>query len=213
VLQDGISETYSRVIANQPRRFVKTWLQHGELPIGLEHHESLDGLDSVVRHFLWTDLRLDKSEEVLEMLTPDGNAWKKGKSVFQLFDRLILISPVLLWKGFQSFHGRKKNEVFQIAKKYYFRQIDSREHALSESEVERGTARLKEAASQRIGIDKEEMEAVVTRYCGHIGDKNSHLTLDDKDTLHHLGENITGRKYIAAIISREWLRIALNGGY
>ena len=213
VLQDGISETYSRVIANQPRRFIKTWLQHGELPLGLEHHESLDGLDSVVRHFLWTDLRLDKSEEVLEMLTPEGNAWKKGKSVFQLFDRLILISPVLLWKGFQCLYGRKKNEVFQIAKKYYFRQIDSREHELSESEVERGTARLKEAASQRIGIDKEEMEAVVTRYCGHIGDKNSHLTLDDKDTLHHLGENITGRKYIAAIISREWLKIALNGGF
>jgi len=211
VLRDEMSKTYSNVIANQPRRFIRTWLQKEELPLGLEHHESLDGLESIVRHFLWTNLSVKKSEEVLEMLVLDGNIWRQEKSVFQLFDSLILISPVLLWKGFQCFYRRKKGKFSQIAQKYYCRQIDSREH-LSPRQVEIGTIRLKEVASQRIGIDVDKMEEVVSRYCDLIGNKDFNMTVADKEVLHHLGENITGRKYIAAIICRAWLGIFLNGG-
>jgi len=212
LLKNCLSAAYSTVVAKQPRRFLKVWDKNQEvnLPDYLQPHDSIRGIPSVIRHFMWSNTLKDGAEDIVEMFASGKSIWKKKNEVHLLFEKLARISPITLWYGFRCLNRYKPNLITDVALTYYLRQINS---------TRKGTDALRMYESMlykvadRTGLSIDDIEASVCGFVSGIGISHSSSRNFDINIVNSLGESILGRQLLAAMVGKEWLRLSSGEGF
>jgi len=212
ILKDMLFSSYSEVVGNQPRRFLKIWDKKSEvsLPESLNPHRSIDGIPSILRRFLWLDFPEVKFEEIVDIYVKSKNAWKQKDELHHLLEKLSSISPIALWYSFKMMHRTKPEATREYSLKYYLRQINSTSNA---NDAIRRYKDLLFKLADRTGRHAEDIENASDCFVAGIGVRQNMKPDYDTDLIREVGENILGRQYLAALVSKEWLRLSSGGDF
>jgi len=206
VLQDAIAEAVYR----QPSLFIKSWKTNAQLPSGLQHHTNIDGLDSVIRYFLWVDFPQEKSKSVISTLEHCyGNALDEASCINKL-KMFATISPILLWKGMEYFLDKRRGNDPNLDLLNNFICVElGLQHGSSTQQIDFMLNQYLKRVSNATSISERRIDDLTSKWLESI--RNDEWYPEDDEScldLLHLGETISGRAFITAKMWLYWRKLA-----
>ena len=207
VLHPTLSPSLAKAILQAPSRFIKTWLKDRGLPEGFNPHENIDGVDSVVRHFLWNDFPPGYAKDAIAVITQRSGRLHQIDSCISYLQLLSDISPVLLWKGMEQFLIRDGRTIVDLLRMFTRAQVGLSADADRQQMLFRLQG-LEKRASSATGISQERLEEITCNHFRSMREKKWHPLEQDHVDLLKLGQTISGRRHLSARMGLYWLDLA-----
>ncbi len=204
VLDPTLSLAFSKTVMQSSARFIKTWLNDAGLPDGLQPHGHIEGLDSVVRHFLWNDFPPAQAQETIDLVTKKDVKWYQEDRCVGYLESLLNISPILLWKGLEECLRYHRDKIIHLLN-FFTRAQAGLPLSATHQQLDYKFQELGKQASRVTGISEIRLEEVTRAYIRAMSNKQWHPPERDHADLLKLGETIPGRRYLSARIGQHWL--------
>lgn len=102
VLSPGIEATMRAAVMTSPIQFLKAWWLSGGLQPGLKHRNPDQGIDTVVRWFLWdwrrSNMQTQTVNRILDMFAPEGTD-SSGDRIAASVVAIGKLCPPLVWSS------------------------------------------------------------------------------------------------------------------
>lgn len=211
VLDPQFNRDFTRLVQLAPCRFLRTWLGDNSIPEGVKPHANIEGLDSVVRQFLWCDFPVGHRREAIRTLTNwDGNFAHAERCVGHL-DKLVDVSPALLWDGLKWFLERSPSSTIEILRAFTCSRLGLSTMS-SNHRIRSRLGQLEERAGQSTGICRDELSDVVLRIIKGLLDNEWPPMGIERSELTRIGGSRSGRQYLSTCICGYWLELSGQEG-
>jgi len=194
ILNSSFRALMQEAVAQAPVEFVRGWLSVEALPYGLVHQQAEQGLDAVIREFLWnhTDRNESRMERLARAFPSEVTAQSEGESFKSSLSRLGEICPSL------SYNLAKYKLRGDKYRKYVHAVAAAKLCQLPDCPQLRSTltAACRDCASL-IGISSEALLASVDAFGAHLDNQASNYKPVEPD-LRRLGETSSGRQFLTA---------------
>lgn len=216
-LHPEISPTFARAIVRSPCRFIRTWLGNKGLPEGLIPCERIEGLDAVVRHFLWNDFPPMQAKDAFDAVAQwDGSLNQMERCIHHL-RQLSDVSPVLLWKGLEHclkrWHdggGQKGAGIVALLQLFAYAQLGLPSNPVRQL-VDLRLRSFQEQVTRATGMSRTRIEEITRTRLGAMRERQWPPLEQDRSDLLKLGETHSGRKYLSARMTLYWLEMGGAG--
>lgn len=196
ILSSSFREPMQEAIVQAPAEFVTGWLGAEAVQYGLVHQEAEQGLETVVREFLWnhTERNETRMERLARAFPAEGGGQSEADTFKSSLRRLGEMCPSLSYNlAKYKLRGDKYRK--------YVRSVAAamlHEPADSPQLRERLSAACRDCASL-IGVAPEVLEADVNAFAVHLDNQVSNYKQVESD-LRRLGETSRGRHFITAAL-------------
>jgi len=197
VLNSSFREPMREAVLRRPAEFVKGWMNDSALPLGLVQRQSEQGLDVVIREFLWN--YVERNENTLDKLAGilSGAAGPtSGPDAFRsTLSQLGEVCPSLSYNFARvKLRGAK-------FRKYVLGTVAAMLRQPETAEVSQLHTRL--AADRRdcaslIGIEPEALENSVNAFGAYLDNQAPGCYPETEADLRRLGESARGRQFLIA---------------
>jgi hypothetical protein len=200
ILNSSFRASMQQAVAQAPAEFVTGWLGVEALPYGLVHQPAEQGLEAVVREFLWnhTDRNETRMERLARAFPSEVTAQSEAESFKSSLWRLGEICPSLSYNlAKQKLRGDKYRKYVRAVVAAMLQQP-----ADCPQLRERLTTACRDCANL-LGIAHEALEANVNAFAAHLDNQAPNYKEVEPD-LRRLGETSRGCKFLTA-----WLLLRL----
>jgi len=214
ILNSTFKHSLQQAVSRAPAEFVRGWLSNGALPAGLLPRAAEQGLDTVVRAFLWNHVEYNEArmrELVQAFPRLASEAVGQAEQFKQAVMRMGEICPSLAYNLARlRLRGQKGPE--------YWRHIHAAVASVlglsstSLSLIEGALNALGRDCANLIGITPEQLRAAVDSLRNHLDGRASDEP--HSSDLRRLGERMRGRQYLtAALLLRllEGIPVVIHG--
>lgn len=211
ILQPAIASALALKIQQNPCRFLRSWLQDAYIPEGISRHDFIDGLDFVARSFLWTQFPASHADEAVKTLTKwYGNLAHPDRCIGHL-DKLVDVSPVLMWKGLELFLRRDAKGTWELLRAFTCARLGL-PATCKNSSIRQRLEFLEERAAQSAGISRESLARLVDNWIRPMRQDHWHPAESDRLDLAKIGETHSGRQYVSTRMCSYWLMLSGEEG-
>ena len=194
ILNSSFRAPMQEAVVQAPAEFVSGWLGAGTLQYGLVHQQAEQGLESVIREFLWN--HADRNETRMDRLArafpADSETRSDGEAFRLLLWRLGDICPSLSYNFAKHKLRGDKYRRYARAVAAAMLQLPADCAQLRD----RLTAACRDCADL-IGIAPGALEANVNAFGAHLDNQASNYKQAEAD-LRRLGETLRGRQFLTA---------------
>ena len=181
-------------VVQVPAEFVRGWLGTETLPYGLVHRQAEQGLDSVIREFLWN--HIDRNETRMERLArafpAESAAQSEGDAFKSLLWRLGEVCPSLAYNlGRHKLRGDKYRKYARAVAAAMLHQPADCPRLRDEL-----TLACRHCAG-RLGIASEALQANTDAFAAYLDSQASNYK-EVEPELRRLGETSSGRQFLTA---------------
>jgi hypothetical protein len=194
ILNSSLRSLMQEAVVQVPAEFVHGWRSVEALPYGLVHRQAEQGLDAVIREFLWN--HMDRNETRMERLARafplEVTAQGEAEFFKSSLSRLGEICPSLAY-------NLAKHKVRGDKYRKYVRAVAAamlHQPADCQQLRDKLTAACHDCADL-LGIPSDALEANVNAFGAYLDNQPSNYKLVEED-LRRLGETSRGRQFLAA---------------
>jgi hypothetical protein len=204
VLQHDLALSLANRIKGTPCRFLRAWRLNSAIPEGLRPHDHIEGVDFVVRYFLWTQFGASHAREALTTLTHwDGNLTHPERCIGHI-DQLACISPILMWQGLKHFLSADPKGTLELLRAFICARLGL-PATCNDHQMELRLESLEERASEVVGVSTCRLEELIAKWIKRMHKNDWHPEDCDKEEHHKIGESDYGRQYVSTRICTYWL--------
>jgi hypothetical protein len=198
VLNLALHSSMQEAVTRAPVDFIEAWLADGELPGGLTHRPAEQGLETVVREFLWNyrgtnEFQIDRIASIVSRGSV-GSATSHGEAFKVSLSKLSALCPSLAWAfakcKLRSDKYRKYAQAVAAAVLGQFGTPDLRQLQQQLSVASRGAAALLGISPVALGASVETFAAYLEQHALINSEEERHIT--------RLGETLRGRNFLSA---------------
>lgn len=201
VLSSELVQQMNQAVERTSPAFVRGWLSNNRLRNGLIHRSAEDGLDTVVREFLWNFSERDESRlDGITFAFPERSVSAPGQTDADRFKRWLLhLSEVCPSLAYALALAKMRGDKYRRAVRFVAASL-LRQPADAEAETMRGCLGLaRYQAAALADITPDALEGALAGFGAYL-DKSASDFTKFEPSLRRLGETDRGRSFITAAL-------------
>jgi hypothetical protein len=196
VLKGALSVAVREAINRDPAAFIKGWLDKGALPSMFVHRDGEDGLESVVREFLWDYSERGASRvESLLAAFPKHSSYRDQSDV-EVFTsdlaRFVDEYPAVAYSLARLRFGNKYRKCIRAV-------VESLLSQPQPMAIGNAIRRASDECARLVGITGQEMESAAVAFAGHLDGRGA-CQRSQNFYLRRLGETVNGRRFLSSAL-------------
>lgn len=196
VLNSSFMTPMQEAVAQDPAEFVSGWVNDGALQCGLVHRQPEQGLDVVIRQFLWNHVETNETrmEKLARAFPAEPGRQSESEAFKSALSRLGEICPSLSYNlGRIKLRGEKYRKYVRAVAAAMLRQPETTEISQLRTRL---TGDYRECANI-LGTDAEALEKGVNAFGAYLDNRASDYKPAEAG-LRRLGETLRGRPFLTA---------------
>lgn len=201
ILHPSVASGARTAIRTSPRRFIETWTGTLGLPPELNSSGYVEGVDSLIRNFLWADVPLSQGSSLIEWawLPETGRATPSNVLGWaRTLDRLSDVSPLLLRKAIQGLSKCDAEATEEVLHVFVRRRLEL-PLDVSGARIGSQLARIKESLACFSALSLERVDMLIGAQITAMHRDEWETPEGLRDDLLRVGQTRAGRQYLAAI--------------
>lgn len=198
VLNSSLRPPMQEVVSRVPADFIEAWLAHDGLPAGLIHRQGEQGLETVVREFLWNyretnEHQIDRIASILSKVSI-GSSPSHPEIFKTSLLQLAALCPSLAWAYARfKLRGDKYRKHAQAVAAAVLGQSGTPDLL----QLQQQLTFASRYAAALLGISPASLIASVDAFAAHL-DRKGLIDSEQERHLTRLGETLRGRQFLSA---------------